>query len=380
MVVVEGGRAGDTPGTRAGTSTLSPQLPHGHITSRGRSGRTIGSRARGVRARVIPTMRSSRVPEPWTIRNALAIAALGGVGGERSRHGGRPGRTGSAADGHRERLAEHLKDPEPGAAPRRRAGRVCGEAHPRRALRRARGHLRLRPSPTGQVARDAAAPTNFARSCASSASPTTRASSSTTARTGCRRRRASCFTLDYAGLGDRTVAARRRTGSVDARRHTGHQRRAAAGAAGDTVAAAPSSRSSSTPNYVQAHLGTPGVSIVDGRAAGVLRRRAIGREAGERPHSGHIAGAKSVPFTEVTDDTIDAASRPTQLQALFAKAGVQPARHRRRLLPHRPAGDGDAVRRALARPSGAAVRRVVRGLVRNSSIARSSGASAKGKP
>ena len=39
--------------------------------------------------------------------------------------------------------------------------------------------------------------------------------------------------------------------------------------------------------------------------------------------TGHIAGAKSVPFTEITDDNLKLKSVP-ELNALFAKAGVKP--------------------------------------------------------
>ena len=69
---------------------------------------------------------------------------------------------------------------------------------------------------------------------------------------------------------------------------------------------------------MKAHANAPGVRIVDGRAAVFYD----GVEAGG-PRKGHIPGARSVPFTEVTDDKLRVKSA-TELAALFAKAGVGP--------------------------------------------------------
>ncbi|HEX9729367.1 MAG TPA: rhodanese-like domain-containing protein [Gemmatimonadales bacterium] len=70
--------------------------------------------------------------------------------------------------------------------------------------------------------------------------------------------------------------------------------------------------------WVQAHKDQPGYALVDGRAAifydGV-------RETGAG--KGHVAGAGSLPFTEVFDDELRLAS-PAALEALLARAGVQP--------------------------------------------------------
>jgi len=75
--------------------------------------------------------------------------------------------------------------------------------------------------------------------------------------------------------------------------------------------------------YVKAHVGDAGISVVDGRAPVFYD----GTQAGggrEHPHrSGHIAGAKSVPYNSLY--TEDGYLRPTaELQSLFAKAGVAP--------------------------------------------------------
>ena len=75
--------------------------------------------------------------------------------------------------------------------------------------------------------------------------------------------------------------------------------------------------------YVKAHVGRSGVSIVDGRDASFYDGVQHGNTHGAEQRSGHIAGAKSVPFTEVAYDNLLFKS-PNDLAALFAKAGVAP--------------------------------------------------------
>ena len=76
--------------------------------------------------------------------------------------------------------------------------------------------------------------------------------------------------------------------------------------------------------FVRAHLGQPGWSVVDGRNGsfydGVQSGRNMDR-SDQRP--GHIAGALSVPFTEITDADLRLKSA-AELEALFTKAGVKP--------------------------------------------------------
>jgi thiosulfate/3-mercaptopyruvate sulfurtransferase len=71
--------------------------------------------------------------------------------------------------------------------------------------------------------------------------------------------------------------------------------------------------------YVKANLKSPTFHLIDGRGAvfydGV-------KESG--PRNGHVAGARNIPFNEVTDDKLHFKS-PAELAALFAKAGVGPA-------------------------------------------------------
>ena len=72
--------------------------------------------------------------------------------------------------------------------------------------------------------------------------------------------------------------------------------------------------------YVQSHLGNPAFHLIDGRAAVYYDGIKQGMKPGRK---GHIAGAKSIPYTEVTDEKLHLKS-PEELAALFAKAGVGP--------------------------------------------------------
>lgn len=129
------------------------------------------------------------------------------------------------------------------------------------------------------------------------------------------------FTLDYAGLGDRASL-------LDG----GMQAWIAAGNA--TSDAAPAAKKGSlkplktkpliaTGDEVRASIGKKGVAIIDSRAPAFYD----GVETGgmhDKPHkTGHIAGAGSVPYTEVVNDKLFLKS-PEELKALFAKAGVKP--------------------------------------------------------
>ena len=114
--------------------------------------------------------------------------------------------------------------------------------------------------------------------------------------------------------------------------------------------------------FVKAHLNTPGFAIVDGRNASFYDGVQTGGGPEHPQQTGHIAGALSVPFNSITDRTL--LVKPAEdLSALFTKAGVKPGDTIIGYLPHRPAGDRDALRRAHARLYGAALRRVVRRLV-----------------
>lgn len=129
------------------------------------------------------------------------------------------------------------------------------------------------------------------------------------------------FTLDYAGLGDRTVLL---DGGMEAWVGDGHP-------VTDVLPPPPTGALSPLKirpivvdaEFVWAHLSAPGFAVVDARA----RVLYDGLETGgskERPHrTGHIAGAHSVPFSEITDQQLMLRS-PEELAALFDKAGVKP--------------------------------------------------------
>ncbi|MDQ6636048.1 MAG: rhodanese-like domain-containing protein [Gemmatimonadota bacterium] len=124
------------------------------------------------------------------------------------------------------------------------------------------------------------------------------------------------FTLDYAGLGSRSVLL---DGGMNAWKETGHA----------VTAEVPAARTGQLSalrikpivvdaDYVKANLRSPSFHLIDGRGAvfydGV-------KESG--PRNGHVAGAKNIPFNEVTDDKLHFKS-PAELEALFTKAGVGP--------------------------------------------------------
>jgi thiosulfate/3-mercaptopyruvate sulfurtransferase len=124
------------------------------------------------------------------------------------------------------------------------------------------------------------------------------------------------FTLDYAGLGSRSTLL---DGGMNAWKESGHP----------VTAEVPAARTGQLSalrikpivvdaEYVKANLKSPSFHLIDGRGAvfydGV-------KESG--PRNGHVAGAKNIPFNEVTDDKLHFKS-PAELEALFTKAGVGP--------------------------------------------------------
>lgn len=78
-----------------------------------------------------------------------------------------------------------------------------------------------------------------------------------------------------------------------------------------------------TADYVKAHAGKPGVSIVDGRAAAYYDGVRTGSGHAGAHRTGHIAGAKSVPFAlPYTDGNFIKSN--ADIAAIFAKAGIAP--------------------------------------------------------
>ena len=129
------------------------------------------------------------------------------------------------------------------------------------------------------------------------------------------------FTLDYAGLGAQTSLL---DGGMPAWIRAGNKVTDQVPAA-RTGALAPLRVKPIVVNaaYVKAHIGRSGVSIVDGRDASFYDGVQQGMSHGAQQRVGHIASAKSVPYTEITYDNLLLKS-PNDLTALFTKAGVQP--------------------------------------------------------
>ena len=70
--------------------------------------------------------------------------------------------------------------------------------------------------------------------------------------------------------------------------------------------------------WVKSRLGSPSLHLIDGRAAAFYD----GVEKGGS-RKGRVAGAKSIPYTEVMDDALRLKSA-AELRTLFARAGVAP--------------------------------------------------------
>lgn len=128
------------------------------------------------------------------------------------------------------------------------------------------------------------------------------------------------FTLDYAGLGDRSALL---DGGMEAWvRAGGTVTKVVPPAKGGTLSPLKIHPIVVDAAYVRSHLGASGIAIVDGRSASFYDGADTGDSHG-RPHrTGHIAGAHSVPFSEITDDALLLKS-PAALEALFTKAGVK---------------------------------------------------------
>jgi thiosulfate/3-mercaptopyruvate sulfurtransferase len=128
------------------------------------------------------------------------------------------------------------------------------------------------------------------------------------------------LTLDYAGLGDATSFL---DGGVNAWKRAGYT----------TTTEAPAPRVGNlsalrtkpvivTAEYVRDNIGKPGIAVVDGRAAAFYDGVSEGGPR-DAPRKGHIKGALSVPFTEITTDSLELKT-PEQLKDLFTRAGVKP--------------------------------------------------------
>ena len=129
------------------------------------------------------------------------------------------------------------------------------------------------------------------------------------------------FTLDDAGLGDHAVlldgglngwvkAGQKTTTDVPAPATPG---KLAALKFGAEVVDA---------EFVKSHAGKAGFSIVDSRAPEFYSGARAGGSPAKPQKAGHVAGAKSVPFSSVTDKDLTLLS-PEELAARFKAAGVK---------------------------------------------------------
>lgn len=129
------------------------------------------------------------------------------------------------------------------------------------------------------------------------------------------------YTLDYAGLG---AHGKLLDGGMPAWVKDGHP---------TSQDAAPDTQGTLAPlqlqqrvvdaGFVQAHLGQPGYAVIDGRASVFYDGTDTGDSMGRAHKTGHIAGARSVPYTSITTTDLHLKSR-AELAALFDHAGVKP--------------------------------------------------------
>jgi thiosulfate/3-mercaptopyruvate sulfurtransferase len=130
------------------------------------------------------------------------------------------------------------------------------------------------------------------------------------------------FTLDYAGLGGNTSLL---DGGMQAWKRDNHAvTDKVPEASSGTLAALKTKPIIVDAEFVKDHVGKPEFSVVDGRASSFYDGTDTGEGMGGVKHrTGHIAGAKSVPYTEITGDDLKLKS-VAELESIFEKAGVKP--------------------------------------------------------
>jgi thiosulfate/3-mercaptopyruvate sulfurtransferase len=129
------------------------------------------------------------------------------------------------------------------------------------------------------------------------------------------------FTLDYAGLGNRASLL---DGGMGAWVRAGHAVTAVVPAAKKgTLSPLKINPIVVDADYVRSHIGTAGIAVADARDGVFYDGIKTGGHDTDKQRTGHIAGARSVPFTEVVDEQ-NLLRSPEALAALFTKAGVKP--------------------------------------------------------
>jgi thiosulfate/3-mercaptopyruvate sulfurtransferase len=129
------------------------------------------------------------------------------------------------------------------------------------------------------------------------------------------------FTLDYAGLGDRASML---DGGLDGWIRSGKAVSSVVPpAAPGTLPALKINSSIVDADYVVKNMKAPGVAIVDARTPAFYDGTQTGGSK-DAPHkTGHIAGARTVPFITLTTEQQTLRS-PEDLRAIFTRAGVNP--------------------------------------------------------
>jgi thiosulfate/3-mercaptopyruvate sulfurtransferase len=128
------------------------------------------------------------------------------------------------------------------------------------------------------------------------------------------------LTLDHAGLGDATLWL---DGGLAAWKAAGFATTSdATPAAVGTLSPLKTKPVTVAAEFVRDNIGKPGIAVIDARASAFYDGL---QEAGpaDARRKGHIKGALSVPYTEITDAQ-GVLKSPADLQAVFTKAGVKP--------------------------------------------------------
>jgi thiosulfate/3-mercaptopyruvate sulfurtransferase len=130
------------------------------------------------------------------------------------------------------------------------------------------------------------------------------------------------FTLDTAGLGERSALL---DGGFDAwlREKRETTKVVPATVKDGTLAALQMQPRIVDASFVQTHLNTPGYVVIDGRAAAYYDGVDTGMGHRGSHKTGHVAGAKNLPFSTMTTTDLKLKS-PDELRAMFDKIGVKP--------------------------------------------------------
>ena len=129
------------------------------------------------------------------------------------------------------------------------------------------------------------------------------------------------FALQHAGLGKQSSLLDGGMGAWTARGHTLSTKPASS--ARGTLEKLQVEPLLVDASQVRAKLGTKGTALVDARAAVYYDGIERGGVHGQVHRAGHIRGARSIPFTEITDGRLRL--RPAaELRALFDQAGIAP--------------------------------------------------------